>query len=463
MTRPIADYLGASPWEALLQLINDNCGLHLEPETTTLMSLEAVSDTGETKVTLTAPKLDNKLNPPFAYRVFRYYRLNLAEVLADYDGGFIDPSNAVVDTRWVVDWLSEKTGIPFDINDYQHVTVRNMETFTLKAHPMSLRWYGEISMTIAPSSDGARLTEPGTYRLRLKPGTYSVLMVGGGSGGTGRWFSDDDKAQGRLIRAAGGGSGFALKDRIVIKEGDSIVATVGAGSAADCPDTVTDWFALTQGGLGSDTTLKDGGDSILVQNKKEIFRAKGAHIAGNYKGPKPWTFAFQSLANGSCGASGGGRSGRFKGVTFVAGVPSDVDPGSAAGDGGSDGDNGQVLDLDTNGFPWTNFGSGGVGAGKGYYTNILNAIDPEITHDIQYGSKGGTAALSRAKFYYKGSLLGMGKVARAGGGGGCGLEYRGRTVQIDGVEHQIDGSGFGAGGGGGNPGVSGFISLVKIT
>lgn len=461
MTRPLLDYLSVPPWEALLQLVNDNCGLDLEPHSTVLMSLESLSDDGETKVTLTAPKTDNTLRPPFSYRVFKYYRLNLAEVLSGYDGGFIDPDNVVVDTRWVVNWLSAKTGIPFDINDYQHVTVKNMETFTLKAHPMSLRWYGEISMTIAPSITEARIETPGTYRLRLKPGTYSVLMVGGGSGGTGRLFTAEDAALGHMLLAGGGGSGFASKIRLEVKEGDSIVATVGAGGTAYCPDTIKPWYDVLVESI-TDGDNRDGGDTYLVQNKKEIVRAKGAHISGSYTGPKSWSFGNRYVASGGCGASGGGRSGRFKGATYVVDKLVSFDRGTDAGDGGSDGDNGHELEFGHDNTPWGQYGSGGTGAGKGYYTKILNSIDPEITHGIDYGSVGGKAVMSQVKMYDDNDFLGITTLGRAGGGGGLGMSYQGRTVLIDGVKQQLDGSGYGAGGGGGNPGVAGFMSILKI-
>lgn len=462
MTRPTSDYLSASPWEALLQLVNDNCGLHLEPASTTLTYLESLSDDGETKVTLTASRSDNSLKPPFAYRVFKYYRLDLAVVLSDYDGGFIDPENDVHDTRWVMTWLSNKTGIAFDLNDFQHVTVRNMETFVLKAHPMSLRWYGSITLTIAPSVDHARLEEPGTYRLRMKPGTYSVLMVGGGSGGTGRYVNNDDIANGRMILGGGGGSGFAVKTRIEIKEGDSIVATVGAGGEKDAPDVAYDWRELTVGNRQDSIADTTGKDSYLVHNKKEECRAFGARFMGAYTGTKPWVYYNNYVRSGSCGASGGGKSGYFKGATTILSKIVSIDPGTPATNGGDDGADGVGVDLGSDNFPWTK-GSAGTGAGKGYYTNILNSIDPDITHDIVVGSTGGKAVASKIKLYIEnGEYVGTINGARAGGGGGLGQTYHGIETSIEGKICHLDGTGYGAGGGGGNPGINGFVSIVKI-
>lgn len=462
MTRPLMDYLSVPPWEALLQLVNDNCGLDLKPHSTTLMSLESISEDGETKVTLTAPRTDNTLRPPFAYRVFKYYRLNLAEVFSDFNGGFIDPDSTVVDTRWVLKWLFSKTGIKFGINDCQHTTVKNMETFTLKAHPMSLRWYGEITMTIASSIDNAHIDEPGTYKLRLKPGTYSLLMVGGGSGGTGRQFSVEDSSLGHLMLSAGGGSGHAVKTRISVNDGDSITVTVGAGGPFYCPDEIKPWASILEESINN-ADSRDGGDSYVVQNKKEIARAKGAHVSGRYTGPKSWTYYSKYVASGGCGASGGGRSGTFKGAYYVTDKLATFDPGTEGGDGGSDGDHGHELNVGSDGTPWATLGSGGIGTGKGYYTNLLNSIDPEVTHGIDYGSVGGKAVSSQVKMYSGETLLGTTILTRAGGGGGLGISYQGKTVLIDGVNQQLDGSGYGAGGGGGNPGVAGFVSLVKLS
>lgn len=461
MTRDLNDYLHASPWEALLQLINDNCGLYLKPWTSNLISLDAINSEGETKVTIMASKSDDSLTPPFACRVFKYYRLDLAVVLADYDGGFIDPDNNVVDTRWVVNWLSEKTGIVFDMNDFQHIPVKVMESFVLKAHPMSLRWYGEITLTIAPSVDHARLEEPGTYRLRLKPGTYSVLVVGGGSGGTGVYPTEEDRTNGRMLLAGGGGSGYAAKGRITVNEGDSIIATVGKGGDADVSVDLVDWNDTTNNGSKTMIYADTHGGLSSVANKHNVLIE-----AGGAPGPKQdhmsfrWVYYTSGGRCGGCGASGGGKSSWFKGASFMGDRVLSFDYGHYGSNGGSDGTDADGTEIATNGVPW--YVSGGQGVGKGYYTNIMNAIDPDITHDIPAGSEGGKCVNYFFKAYYKGNLLGNVKSSRAGGGGGMGSVYRGKIARINGQEYQIDGTGYGAGGGGGNPGVPGLVSIVKI-
>ena len=466
MREQVDRYLKLAPWDALIEMINDQFHYSLVPNLTTLCGFEPL-DNGHVKVILATSKSkrDDAPIPPFNVHRLQYTRLRLQDIFVDENDGTIEGTGKPVnDTRYIVDYLADTYGYKFDQNDFIHHTIdpSNMEGIVLKANPRSLRWVGELRVSIVKLSDSARFETPGTYKVRLIPGTYSVLAVGGGGGGTGYFPSEEAKAKGGMLNAAGGGSGFAAKGRIIVKQGTKITVVVGKGGNNDCNDKIYDWMIGSTPAENVDKIPRldiNGGDTTVSVDGELLYKANGSKTD-----TADWTYnAPAKCRSGGKGASGGGRSGSFTGASFVAGSIGSLSVVTKAGAGGSDGTNGEVLDVGSNGKPWSS-GSGGTGVGAGYYSNIMQSIDPEVTHGIDTStiSKGGERAPCAITFYYKGGSVGRRTSERAGGGGGMGGQYLGRVTNVDGKDYRIDGSGYGAGGGGGNPGVAGLVSIVRI-
>lgn len=456
MTRSLEQYVKASPWEALIQLINDNFDFALSPSATTLVSLSHLDDEGSTRVTLSSSrgKQSGRYLPPFTSHVFNYTRLDLGVYLHAYDGHRFIVDSYPISTVDVVKRLSKLTGIPFDKNDFKHYLIEDdsKSKFTLEAHPYSLRWIGKITFTAGRIVDSFKSSTPGDYSVSLKSGTYSVLGVGGGGSGSKVVINE---LPNESFMSTGGGSGEAFKGRITVTDEDEVRVIVGNGATG---------FVLgpnyeDRNVLHSPSNVS-GGPSAVYVNGTLVFQGNGGKNSRPEENGRTWN---AEIMNGGNGASGGGGGPLFRGLTYLIDKVSQVPYTSPPTNGGDDGKDGATSANRTS----YSCGVGGKGLGEGYYQRIMSSIDPDITHGITNPSSTGGVAVTRNAFldYYMGSRLITQRVTvgLSGGGGGLGDTYHGKEDILDGVAYRIDGTGYGAGGGGGHDGINGFVSIQPIS
>lgn len=146
----VRDYLGTDPWNALIRMINDRAYVNLNPVTAKLVSLEAVAGP-ETRVTLDANRStsDANIDAPLPENlVYLFERLDLSTF---FGTTVIDVSGVTlpITSAAIMDQLGERNGIVFDVGDfYQEEYTAFSTTITLRAHPNSLRWIGQLRINL---------------------------------------------------------------------------------------------------------------------------------------------------------------------------------------------------------------------------------------------------------------------------------------------------------------------------
>lgn len=263
------------------------------------------------------------------------------------------------------------------------------------------------------------LTNPKKAKpFTLEKGTYSVILVGGGGGGSNQYRY-----------GAGGASGRMWKGRITIKGGEYIEPVLGEGTSTG---NLTDTSA--NGHIGTPTILRIDG--------VEIARAAGGN--GGYQNDDD-----PSIHYGGAGASGGGSVNGNQylgsGNTYYVGSP---------GNGGSNGDTG-AGDAGNDKLVKV---KGGWSEGAGYYTRILQSIDPNVLHGFNLSS----LSWGGSSWKQDGNRDQSKNAAFGGGGGGLGDMQLGEPQQWNGVVINCTGTGYGAGGGARQRGVDGLISIIRI-
>jgi len=136
------------PWEALIRMVNHHYRMTIDPRMAELVEQETLSD-NRLEVTLAlkpSTSLRNLL-PPTEQLTVVYQRLNLGT----YFGGTysLTGSEYPDTTLKITRQLGNDYGIVFDRDDVFHETIPvGLNTYTLKAHPRSLRWVGELEITL---------------------------------------------------------------------------------------------------------------------------------------------------------------------------------------------------------------------------------------------------------------------------------------------------------------------------
>lgn len=144
------DYLKLSPWEALIEIINQKYFLDLDSATTKMLAFTPGVGT-RTAIQLSADRSTRPGNllPPSMNRTFHYDRLDLTAYFGA-DPVVIPGVRAPISTHTLVTRLSAQTGIVFDKNDFVNeivMTDAQLADYTLLAHPRSLRWVGTLRLT----------------------------------------------------------------------------------------------------------------------------------------------------------------------------------------------------------------------------------------------------------------------------------------------------------------------------
>ena len=260
----------------------------------------------------------------------------------------------------------------------------------------------------------------------LSPGVYSYLLIGGGGGGTYEYLNSECEQHDVRVNAAGGGSGFIIKGRVVIAEGDVVQMVVGVG------------------GISDTTNASAGLPTSLVVNGVTIATAMGGQGASRETPVMDKRVGYlHRISKGGSGLCGGGSS---TGDVPMAG---NGIVRIAAGSGGKNGGNGAGAKFEN-----ITIVEGGHGYCEGYLDTLQQSIDPTIYHTGEFvNSDSGMSIVSLSND----TLLDTVNVA--GGGAGYGHTYHGALYRGE----KIDGCGWGAGGGGGHNGVRGYASLIRLT
>lgn len=123
------------------------------------------------------------------------------------------------------------------------------------------------------------------YCINLK-----VLAVGGGGGVRSR-ANDSDAGSGG---GGGGGRNYNV-DTVPIKNGDTIIISIGAGGARG-----SSGYSGTNGGTGGTTTVKVGTTSITA-----LRRNGGAKASSSYRGSSITYYSFHGRSGGTGNRNGG--------------------------------------------------------------------------------------------------------------------------------------------------------------
>lgn len=146
------DYLTLPPWEALVQMVNDQTYAQLNPLTTSLKSVKSLGGRS-VEVVIAAARSTSEFNilPIYPDTTFLYDRLDLA---AEFKQGVVTNISGYRLPLSTVDLLNDvgvRNGIAFDVGDFLH---QRLDVYTpgaevvLEAHPESLRWVGVLKLRL---------------------------------------------------------------------------------------------------------------------------------------------------------------------------------------------------------------------------------------------------------------------------------------------------------------------------
>lgn len=142
------ELLGLHPWEALIEMINRHYTKALDPAYVTLVTIDQLTDE---KIFITlalhpSTSLHNQLPPEEL--------LSVVVTRLDLQRFFKGPVSMVftrrpVTTLDITRRILDQTGIVFDKDDVVNEVVPTGATnYLLKAHPRSMRWIGQLSITL---------------------------------------------------------------------------------------------------------------------------------------------------------------------------------------------------------------------------------------------------------------------------------------------------------------------------
>lgn len=229
------------------------------------------------------------------------------------------------------------------------------------------------------------------YCINLK-----VLAVGGGGGLRSRSGGNGDAGAGG---GGGGGRNYNV-DTIPIKNGDTIIISIGAGGAGGQEGSYTG----TNGGTGGTTTVKVGTTSVTA-----LRRNGGAKASYSSSGSSTTYYSFHGRSGGT-GNRNGGSGGSAE---YAEDDDRDYVSGTGWSTAGSNGQAGVTVS-----FQGASIATGGGGGGTGGYTWISGGP--------QNNQPPGTQATSQAGSGGQGVTGGFGTSGgqtNAGSSGGSWIAY----------------------------------------
>jgi hypothetical protein len=154
----LSDFLHLPPFHGLVEAINAQYALNFHPQRTYLDTLTvAPDDPRRIQVQLSTNRSvsDRNLDPVIPPYEFSYQRLDLATYFNSDGEVVLDDLYGPFGANRVIDRLCDKTGWVLLYSDFESTYYSNPEpndVLVLKAHPMSLRWSGELRFRVSVPS-----------------------------------------------------------------------------------------------------------------------------------------------------------------------------------------------------------------------------------------------------------------------------------------------------------------------
>lgn len=146
------DYLTLPPWDALVQMVNDQTFAQLNPLTTSLKSFKSLGGKS-VEVVLAAARSTSEFNilPVYPDSTFAYDRLDLATHFHQLAPTNISGYRLPLSTVDLLTDIGLRNGIVFDVGDFIHQRIEVYSPgaeLVLEAHPDSLRWVGSLRLRL---------------------------------------------------------------------------------------------------------------------------------------------------------------------------------------------------------------------------------------------------------------------------------------------------------------------------
>lgn len=228
------------------------------------------------------------------------------------------------------------------------------------------------------------------YCINLK-----VLAVGGGGGLRSRSGGNSDAGAG----GGGGGRRNYNVDTVPIKNGDTIIISIGAGGAGGSTN-----YTGTNGGTGGTTTVKVGTTSITASR-----RNGGAKASSSSHGSSTTYYSYRGRSGGT-GNRNGGSGGSAE---FAEDDDGDYVSGTGWSTSGSDGQAGVTVS-----FQGVSIATGGGGGGTGGFTWISGGPQENQPPGTQANSQAGAGGQG-----VTGNWGTSGSQTNAGSSGGSWIAY----------------------------------------
>ena len=144
------DYLKTTPWESIIDMINDACFTQLFPGSTKLKEFESLGGT-KTRIVISfnRSKASGNLLPEVALDTYTYDRLDLTSFFHQVQVLEVGDVRLPYSSVRITELLSELNDIIFDMDDFEHVEYNSFDQeFILKANKDSLRFVGFLRIKL---------------------------------------------------------------------------------------------------------------------------------------------------------------------------------------------------------------------------------------------------------------------------------------------------------------------------
>lgn len=147
-------YLSMDPWAGLITMISDRTYLNLEPTTCTLKTLESLGGL-DTRVVIETNRSTSsaQLMPPLPKELeYLFTRLDPDSFFRTAtEDLLVDQLRLPTNTQDILNRITAITGAVFAIDDFEQQEVASYGEVILVATPNSLRWVGQLKLTLVNS------------------------------------------------------------------------------------------------------------------------------------------------------------------------------------------------------------------------------------------------------------------------------------------------------------------------
>lgn len=156
------DYLKQSGWVGICNLITNHTNRTVIPSSTELLDLQLINSRD---VSITIKRNGSTIE------TYRYKRLDLSEFFRSTTVLGIPNIQLPLNTYQVMTEIGRINGITFDLEDFEIEALTTYDrTYTIKAKPTSLRFYGEMQVRLLPNL----IEDISSYTKVLQSDTYAL-------------------------------------------------------------------------------------------------------------------------------------------------------------------------------------------------------------------------------------------------------------------------------------------------